>query len=244
MYVHRVGLGTTQVAYHEAWALQREVHAAVVAGTMPGTILLLEHRSVYTAGRRTSRTERPTDGQEVVDVDRGGRLTWHGPGQLVVYPIVRLRAPVDVVGYVRALERAVIAVAAEWGVAAVQVAGRSGVWVGCGPQAPGRKLAAIGVRVAQGVTMHGTAINVCADLSAFDTIVPCGIEDAGVTSLSVEAGTAITPLDVAAATTRHLLTELTPLTMADPRPPADAPAPTGHLTNPDPALLTTDGAHT
>ncbi|MEE6281217.1 lipoyl(octanoyl) transferase LipB [Georgenia sunbinii] len=244
MYVQRVGLGETHVAYEDAWALQREVHADVIAGDRPDTLLLLEHQSVYTAGRRTSRHERPTDGQQVIDVDRGGRLTWHGPGQLVVYPIVRLRTPVDVVAYVRALERAVIAVAAEWDVAAVQVPGRSGVWVHGDPRSPARKLAAIGVRVAQGVTMHGTAINVCPDLSQFDAIVPCGIEDAGVTSLSVETGTALTPLDVAATTTRHILTELSALTATAPPPPADAPAPTARRTTNAPAQLTTDGVRT
>ncbi len=196
-----------QVDFREAWALQREIHDDVVTGRRPDTVLLLEHASVYTAGRRTARAERPTDGSDVVDIDRGGRLTWHGPGQLVVYPVVRLADPVDVVAYVRALEQAVIGTAAEWGVTGVRVPGRSGVWVAGTPE---RKLAAVGVRVARGVTMHGVAINADADLTAFSTIVPCGITDAGVTSLTAEAGRRIGPLDIAAATERHLLAALTP----------------------------------
>lgn len=193
--------------FREAWALQREIHREVVAGRRPETVLLLEHASVYTAGRRTARWERPTDGSDVVDVDRGGRITWHGPGQLVVYPIVRLADPVDVVAYVRALEQAVIDLAAEHGVTGVRVPGRSGVWV---TGSPDRKLAAVGVRVARGVTMHGVALNADADLAPFAGIVPCGISDAGVTSLSAETGRRITPVDIAAATERHLLTTLAP----------------------------------
>ncbi|WP_413452790.1 lipoyl(octanoyl) transferase LipB [Georgenia phoenicis] len=196
-----------QVDFREVWALQREVHDDVVTGRRPDTVLLLEHASVYTAGRRTARAERPTDGSDVVDVDRGGRLTWHGPGQLVAYPIVRLADPVDVVAYIRALEQAVIDTAAEWGVAGGRVPGRSGVWV---TGTPDRKLAAVGVRVARGVTMHGVAINADADLSPFAAIVPCGISDAGVTSLNIEAGRRITPVDVADAFEQHLATALTP----------------------------------
>jgi lipoyl(octanoyl) transferase len=184
-------LGT--VPFREAWELQREIHAAVVAGDMPDTVLLLEHESVYTAGRRTQPEDRPLDGTPVVDVDRGGRITWHGPGQLVGYPIVRLTQPLDVVGYVRRLEEMLIATCARFGVDGRRVAGRSGVWV---PGTPERKVAAIGVRVARGVTMHGFALNINCDLHAYDRIVPCGIADAGVTSLAQETGDPITVVQV------------------------------------------------
>jgi lipoyl(octanoyl) transferase len=182
------------VPYEEAWALQRELHARRVAGEGPDTLLLLEHPSVYTAGKRTEPHERPMDGTPVIDVDRGGKITWHGPGQLVGYPIVALRDPVDVVAHVRRLERALMEVCAGFGVATIQVEGRSGVWVAAdeaGPDSrfrPERKIAAIGVRVARGVTMHGFALNCDPDLGAFGSIVPCGIVDAGVTSLSAELG--------------------------------------------------------
>jgi lipoyl(octanoyl) transferase len=176
--------------YREVWELQRSVHAAVAAGERPDTVLLVEHADVYTAGKRTGSADRPVDGTEVVDVDRGGRITWHGPGQLVAYPIVRLREPIDVVGYVRALETAVMATCTTFEVPTIRVEGRSGVWcaVDVAQGAPERKIAAIGVRVARGVTMHGVALNCDADLTAFDRIVPCGITDAGVTSLSAETG--------------------------------------------------------
>jgi lipoyl(octanoyl) transferase len=182
----RLGL----VPYDAAWALQRDLHAARVAGGIGDTCLLLEHPSVYTAGRRTEPHERPFDGTPVVDVDRGGKITWHGPGQLVGYPIVRLADPVDVVAHVRRIEAALIEVCAAYGVAAGRVTGRSGVWVG------NAKVAAIGVRVASGVTMHGFALNCDPDLTAYDRIVPCGIRDAGVTSLSVLTGRRITTADV------------------------------------------------
>ena len=180
------------VPYEAAWALQRELHAARVEGTGPDTLLLLEHPSVYTAGRRTEPHERPLDGTPVIDVDRGGKITWHGPGQLVGYPIVALPDPVDVVAHVRRLEAALIEVCAELGLATDRVEGRSGVWVAADPPGgagrPERKVAAIGVRVARGVTMHGFALNCDPDLGAFGAIVPCGIVDAGVTSLSAELG--------------------------------------------------------
>jgi lipoyl(octanoyl) transferase len=176
------------VDYHAGWARQRDAHAAVVAGTAPDTLLLLEHAAVYTAGKRTAPHERPFDGTPVVDVDRGGKITWHGPGQLVGYPIVRLPDPVDVVAHVRRLEGALIAVCADLGVTAGRVDGRSGVWVAADGARPERKIAAIGIRVAQGVTMHGFALNCDCDLSWSQTIVPCGIADAGVTSLSAELG--------------------------------------------------------
>jgi lipoyl(octanoyl) transferase len=177
-----------RVGYDDAWARQRETHAQRVAGKIPDTVLLLEHDPVYTAGRRTEVWERPVDGTPVIDVDRGGKITWHGPGQLTGYPIVELPEPMDVVSHVRRLEDMLIAVCAALGVSAVQIEGRSGAWVPADAKGPDRKVAAIGVRVARGVTMHGFALNCDNDLTAFDRIVPCGITDAGVTSLSKELG--------------------------------------------------------
>lgn len=188
--VTRVGfgppLGDGYVDYHRAWKLQQDVHAAVVAGTEPDTVLLLEHSPVYTAGKRTNSWERPTDGTPVVDVDRGGRITWHGPGQIVGYPITRLPDPMDVVAYVRRVEQVLIDAIAELGVETVRIDGRSGVWVPADAHGPDRKVGAIGVRVSRGVTMHGFALNVCNSLDAYHVIVPCGITDAGVTTLAVE----------------------------------------------------------
>jgi lipoyl(octanoyl) transferase len=184
------------VPYEDAWAQQRELHARRVAGEGPDTLLLLEHPSVYTAGKRTQPHERPFDGTPVIDVDRGGKITWHGPGQLVGYPIVALTDPVDVVAHVRRLEDALIEVCAGFGLATGRVEGRSGVWVaadapGTGSR-PERKVAAIGVRVARGVTMHGFALNCDPDMSFFANMIPCGIPDAGVTSLSAELGRDVT----------------------------------------------------
>jgi lipoyl(octanoyl) transferase len=184
------------VDYHTAWAEQRELHDAVVAGTEPDTVVLLEHPSVYTAGKRTNSWDRPVDGTPVIDVDRGGRITWHGPGQIVGYPIVKLPDPIDVVAYVRRVEQVLIDVCAELGLTTVRVAGRSGVWVPADDRGPDRKVAAIGVRVARGVTLHGFALNCDCDLRAYDKIVPCGISDAGVTSLSVELGRPVTISEV------------------------------------------------
>jgi lipoyl(octanoyl) transferase len=181
--VRRLGPGL--IEYDEAWDLQRRTHADVVNG-LPDTLLLLEHSPVYTAGRRTEPLDRPTDSTPVVDVDRGGKITWHGPGQLVGYPIVRLPMPLDVVGHVRRLEDALMAACADLGLATTRIDGRSGVWVPADDRGPDRKVAAIGVRVAQGVTQHGFALNCDCDLAAFDRIVPCGIRDAGVTSVSAE----------------------------------------------------------
>ena len=182
------------VPYQEAWDEQRRVHAAVAAGTEPDTVLLLEHPAVYTAGKRTSPFERPQDGTPVIDVDRGGKITWHGPGQLVGYPIVALPDPVDVVAHVRRVEEALILTCADLGVETTRVEGRSGVWVvGDGID---RKVAAIGIRVSQGVTMHGFALNCDADLTAYDRIVPCGLTDATVTSLTKETGRVVTVADV------------------------------------------------
>ena len=178
-------LGT--VEYQNAWALQRELVEARVAGG-PDTLLLLEHPSVYTAGRRTLPEERPVDGTAVVDTDRGGKITWHGPGQLVGYPIIGLAEPLDVVNFVRRLEESLIHVCAELGLDTVRVPGRSGVWVPADEKGPARKVGAIGVRVSRGTTLHGFALNCDCDLGAFSAIVPCGIADAGVTSLTAELG--------------------------------------------------------
>jgi lipoyl(octanoyl) transferase len=203
LVVERVGLGERPVDYREAWELQRRRHAEVVAGQRPDTVLLLEHPAVYTAGKRTNSWERPDDGTPVVDVDRGGRITWHGPGQLVGYPIVRLRRALDVVGYVRRLEDLLIAVCAGFGVEGYRVEDRTGVWTRDVPLAEGwraeGKLAAIGVRVAKGVTMHGFALNCDTDLQGFSHIVPCGLPDAGASSLSARAGRHVGVLDAAAA---------------------------------------------
>ena len=178
-------LGT--VEYQNAWALQRELVEARVAGG-PDTLLLLEHPSVYTAGRRTLPEERPVDGTAVVDTDRGGKITWHGPGQLVGYPIIGLAEPLDVVNFVRRLEESLIHVCAELGLDTVRVPGRSGVWVQADEKGPARKVGAIGVRVSRATTLHGFALNCDCDLGAFSAIVPCGIADAGVTSLTAELG--------------------------------------------------------
>lgn len=192
------------VDYLQAWARQRSLHAAVVDGSEPDTVLLLQHPPVYTAGRRTEAWERPVDGTPVVDTDRGGKITWHGPGQLVGYPIVRLPDPIDVVAYVRRMEEVLIAVCRDLGVQAGRVKGRSGVWLPATDDAPERKIAAIGIRVAQRVTLHGFALNCNPDLSWFDRIVPCGIADAGVTSLARELGRDVTVAEVLPVVERHL----------------------------------------
>jgi len=198
--VIRAGL----VDYTTAWAEQRRLHDAVLAGTEPDTVLLLEHPSVYTAGKRTEPLDRPFDGTPVVDVDRGGKLTWHGPGQLVGYPIVKLPDQVFVVDYVRRLEEALIGACAELGVATARVPGRSGVWIAEDDRGPERKVAALGIRVSRGVTMHGFALNCDVDLSWYDRFVPCGIDDAGVTSLAAELGRDVTVHDVLPSVRRHL----------------------------------------
>jgi lipoyl(octanoyl) transferase len=192
------------IDYREAWDEQKRLHEAVVAGEQPSSVLLLEHPSVYTAGKRTEPWDRPTDGTPVVDVDRGGKITWHGPGQLVGYPIVKLAEPVDVVAFVRRTEDLLIAVCAEVGVTAERVKGRSGAWVRADDRGPDRKVAAIGIRVARGVTLHGFAINADCDLSYFDRIVPCGLRDAGVTSLSAELGRRVTVAEITPIVERHL----------------------------------------
>jgi lipoyl(octanoyl) transferase len=192
--------------YQEAWQLQRAIHADVANGMQENTLVLLEHPSVYTAGRRTEEFERPVDGSNVIDVDRGGRITWHGPGQLVGYPIIKLLEPTEVVGFVREIENALINVCAEFGINAVRVEGRSGVWI---VDSQGdRKIAAIGVRVAKAVTMHGFAINVNPDLKAYDQIVACGIRDAQVTSLQKELGREITVDEITPLVEAHVLKSL------------------------------------
>ncbi|WP_109473040.1 lipoyl(octanoyl) transferase LipB [Ornithinimicrobium cavernae] len=196
MRIEHVGFAPDYVDYQQAWDRQREVHARVVSGEQPDTLLLLEHAAVYTAGKRTEPHERPTDGTPVIDVDRGGKITWHGPGQLVGYPIVRLPSPVDVVAHVRRLEQLLIDVCTEIGVETTRVEGRSGVWVLADERGPDRKIGAIGIRVSHDVTMHGFSFNADCDLSWADACIPCGITDAGVTSLTAELGRPVTVQDV------------------------------------------------
>ncbi|MDQ0725615.1 lipoyl(octanoyl) transferase LipB [Microbacterium sp. W4I20] len=206
------GFAPNPVPYTEGWELQRRIHADVVDGTRPDTLILLEHEAVYTAGKRTEPQERPQDGTPVVDVDRGGKITWHGPGQLVGYPIVRLPEPMDVVAHVRRLERLLIDVLRGFGVDGYQVDGRSGVWV----RRPlsEDKVAAIGVRVQQGVTMHGFAINCDNSLAGFRGIIPCGITDAGVTTVSETTGTSVSPTDIVEAVIAAFTTEYTTTDLA------------------------------
>lgn len=194
------------VDYQKAWESQKAIHQDVVDGKRPNTLLLLEHPSVFTAGRRTQDSEKPTDGTPVIDVDRGGRITWHGPGQLVGYPIVKLINPTELVGFVREIEAGLISVCADLGLSTERIDGRSGVWVRDNDGE--RKIAAIGVRVAQGVTMHGFALNVNPDLSSFSSIIPCGITDAGVTSLEMELKRSITIEEVAPIVERHIFESL------------------------------------
>ncbi|MDM4764369.1 lipoyl(octanoyl) transferase LipB [Galbitalea sp. SE-J8] len=210
------GLSANSVPYLIALEQQRAVHADVVAGRAPDTVILLEHPAVYTAGKRTEPHERPDDGSPVIDVDRGGKITWHGPGQLVGYPILRLPDPIDVVAYVRRLEGVLIDVLAEVGVTGVRVEGRSGVWVaedGAGHDtAAMSKIAAIGIRVAEGVTMHGFALNCTNSLDAYDRIVACGIADAGVTTIERVTGRAIPPAEIAPLVTRAFSAAFEPAT--------------------------------
>ena len=196
MQIHRL---TGQIPYADGLRLQQEIHAQVLGGS-EDTTLLLEHQPVFTAGKRTELWERPTDGAPVVDVDRGGKITWHGPGQVTGYPILRLAEPMDVVAYVRRVEQVLIDTCADLGLTTGRVEGRSGVWTPDGA----RKVAAIGIRVARGVTMHGFALNANPDLSAYDAIVPCGLADATVTSLSQELGRAVSVADVLPVLERHL----------------------------------------
>ncbi len=194
------------IDYEVALAMQREIHQEVAQGLRPNTLLLLEHPSVFTAGRRTQIEERPTDGTRVIDVDRGGKITWHGPGQLVGYPIVKLAKPTELVGFVRVVESALIKVSREFGIDAQCFSGRSGVWIR--DEKGDRKISAIGIRVARGVTMHGFALNVCPDLKPFTQIIPCGIQDADVTSMQVELGRDISIEEVIPIVEKYMLEAL------------------------------------
>ncbi|MBA8794416.1 lipoyl(octanoyl) transferase [Friedmanniella endophytica] len=221
-----LGLGRTLVDYTEAWELQRQVHARVVAGELPDTVLELEHAAVYTAGKRTEPHERPVGGSTpVIDVDRGGKITWHGPGQLVCYPIVRLTEAVKVVDYVRRLEEAMIRAFADLGLRTGRIPGRSGVWLGADGRGPERKIAAIGIRVASDVTMHGLSVNVDPDMAAYGAIVPCGIADAGVTSLAAELDRDDLTVAGVAAVLRPRLTELLAFAPYEQSPDVGAPRP-------------------
>jgi len=196
------GLNPNFVGYEAGWQLQRDVHAKVASGAIPDTVILLEHESVYTAGKRTEDSERPQDGIPVLDVDRGGKITWHGPGQLVGYPIMKLPQPIDVVGYVRWLEEVLIKSIADFGLKTERVAGRSGVW------APVKnthvKIAAIGIRVAEHVTMHGFALNCNNSLEPYEHIIACGIRDAASSTISKLIGEEVTPAMAAEKVMKHL----------------------------------------
>lgn len=196
------GLDPEFVDYEQAWELQREIHGQVASGARPDTVVLLEHSPVYTAGKRTEDEEHPTDGTRVIAVDRGGKITWHGPGQLVGYPIMQLPNPIDVVGYVRWLEQVLIDTIAEFGVLGERVAGRSGVWVSQSDDFV--KVAAIGIRVADATTMHGFALNCNNSLAPYETIIACGIKDAATTTLSELTGTNITTAMATEVVMRHL----------------------------------------
>ena len=192
----QLGLAPDFIDYTRGWEIQRELHAKVLAGTAPSTVLLLEHAAVYTAGKRTEDHERPFDGTPVVPVDRGGKLTWHGPGQLVGYPIIKLKNPAGIRDYVERLESVMIAVLADYGIDAVRIEGRAGVWIDADEKGPARKIAAIGIRVHEGVTMHGFAINCNNDLAPYGQIIACGITDAGVTTIAQETGRDVAPADL------------------------------------------------
>ncbi|MFM2030980.1 MAG: hypothetical protein RI927_600 [Actinomycetota bacterium] len=196
------GLAPDFIGYEQGWAMQREVHAEVASGKRPDTVLLLEHSSVFTAGKRTEDSERPTDGTPVIDVDRGGKITWHGPGQLVGYPIMKLPQPIDVVGYVRWLEQVLIDSIAEFGLETQRVEGRSGVWAPIGDTHV--KVAAIGIRVAEHTTMHGFALNCNNSLEPYETIIACGIRDAKTSTLTQLLGREITPAMAAEVVQKHL----------------------------------------
>lgn len=196
------GLAPNFIGYEQGWALQREIHEQVVLGSREDTVILLEHESVFTAGKRTEDSERPVDGTPVIDVDRGGKITWHGPGQLVGYPIMKLPQPIDVVGYVRWLEQVLINTVADFGLATERVEGRSGVWARVDDSYV--KIAAIGIRVAEHTTMHGFALNCNNSLAPYDTIVACGIRDAKTSTISELVGREITPAMAAEVVQKHL----------------------------------------
>jgi lipoyl(octanoyl) transferase len=200
----QLGLAPEFVDYTHGWEIQRELHEKVLAGTAPSTVLLLEHSPVYTAGKRTEDHERPFDGTPVVAVDRGGKLTWHGPGQLVGYPVIKLKNPAGIRDYVERLEAVIIAVLADYGIDAVRIKGRAGVWIDGDDKGPARKIAAIGIRVSEGVTMHGFAINANNDLAPYGQIIACGITDAGVTTIARELGRDVAPADLVARVTEEL----------------------------------------
>ncbi len=205
MRIEHLGFSPDTVDYTQAWDEQRRIHAEVADGLREDTVLLLEHTAVYTAGKRTEPHERPFDGTTVIDVDRGGKVTWHGPGQITGYPIVRLPSPVDVVAHVRRLEEVMVRTCTEIGVAVDRVEGRSGVWVLADDRGPDRKVGAIGIRVSRDVTMHGFALNCDPDLSWADNVIACGIADAGVTSLSRELGRDVPVAEVLPVLERHLV---------------------------------------
>ncbi len=192
----QLGLAPELVDYQQAWDIQRELHDKVVAGQAPSTVLLLEHAAVYTAGKLTEDHERPFDGTPVVAVDRGGKLTWHGPGQLIAYPILKLKNRAGIRDYVERLEAIMIAVMADYGIPAERIKGRAGVWIRADEIGPDRKIAAIGIRVLNGVTMHGIAINCSNDLAPYGQIIACGITDAGVTTMSLETGQDVRPAHI------------------------------------------------
>lgn len=200
----QLGLAPDFIDYTRGWDIQRELHEKVLAGTAPSTVLLLEHSAVYTAGKRTEDHERPFDGTPVVAVDRGGKLTWHGPGQLVGYPIIKLKNKAGIRDYVERLEAVIIAVLADYGIDAVRIKGRAGVWIEQDDKGPDRKIAAIGIRVNEGVTMHGFAINCNNDLAPYGQIIACGISDAGVTTITQELGRDVTPADLVSRITEEL----------------------------------------
>ena len=233
----RIGLAPDYVDYLDGWDSQRALHEHVLAGSAPDTVLLLEHSAVYTAGKRTEDHERPFDGTPVVSVDRGGKLTWHGPGQLVGYPILRLPDPSRIADYVATLEDALIAVLADYGITGERVPGRSGVWVRGG--GPDRKIAAIGIRVNHGVTMHGFSLNCSNDLAPYSQIIACGITDAGTTSISAETGRTVTPADLVTRVEEELFVRREHLVREHSVRPTDTPSPeTGAA-----AAVRSKGAH-
>jgi len=209
--------GDEAIDYLDAWELQRELHAQRASDQIEDTALFLEHPPVYTAGRRTEDFERPRDGTPVVEVDRGGKITFHGPGQLVGYPITKLPSKVLVVDYVRRVEESLIRALAEFGIEGGRVPGRSGVWLAAVEGRPERKIAAIGIRVSRGVTLHGFSLNCDVDLSWFDRIVPCGITDAAVTSMSAELDRSV-PVTEAAPVVAKQLEDLLGWESFDPSP--------------------------
>ncbi|WP_190817507.1 lipoyl(octanoyl) transferase LipB [Saccharopolyspora pogona] len=228
-------LGT--IDYLSAWDLQRELATGRAEEQNPDTLLLLEHPSVYTAGKRTSPEDRPTDGTPVIDVDRGGKITWHGPGQIVGYPILKLADPIDVVDYVRRLEQALIWVCDQFGLEAGRVEGRSGVWLPAADGLPERKIAAIGIRVQRGITMHGLELNCNADLSHFDRIVPCGIRDVGTTSLTAETGRTVTIAEAMPLVQQSVLDALEgELPVSERNIPREQPSAAGVTLSLDPSL--------